>query len=211
MIYRYQVKFNKETLKVYLLMIVCFVVGIGGFWVLPILPAIVVCIIAFYTVYLMYKALAKALAARISTYTDGFSVRMPDSTRMKFEWDDLTYAGFVTEGKQKGYLFMYAEEEDKFLQLPPAFENLEGLRAEIEEHIPVEDCVMEPEETIKNRLQAMFPKKEEEEESDETEESDEIDDIDGNEESDEDEETSEDAENSADGTEAPVTRTTPEA
>ena len=156
MIYRYTVPLNGESIKVYLILAACVVVGIGSFFVLPTLGALAVLAICGFVAYQILKAMAKAGSARITTYTDGFSVRMADGTKLEFEWDKVSYAGYVVEGIQKGYMFVYEEDIDKFVQLPPAFENLAGFREEIEEHHEVEDCVMKPSETIKERIKSIF-------------------------------------------------------
>ena len=156
MIYRYKMPVNKESIKVYLILAACAVVGIGSFFLLPTIGAVIVLAICGFIAYQILKAMAKALSARVTTYTDGFSVRMADGTKMEFEWDLISYAGFVVEGIQKGYLFVYEESVDRFIQLPPAFENLQELREEIEEHHPVEDCIMKPSETIKERIKSIF-------------------------------------------------------
>ena len=156
MIYRYKVPLNGESIKVYLILAACAVIGIGSFFVLPKIGALAVLAICGFVAYQILKAMAKAGSARITTYTDGFSVRMADGTKLEFEWDKVSYAGYVVEGIQKGYMFVYEEDIDKFVQLPPAFENLAGFREEIEEHHAVEDCVMKPSETIKERIKSIF-------------------------------------------------------
>ena len=156
MIYRYKMKFDGDSFKVYLLLAACVVVGIGAFFVLPTLWAIVLLLICGFMAIQILKTMAKTLSARIVTYTDGFTVHMMDGTKQQFEWDLISYAGFVVEGIQKGYVFVYEESVDRFIQLPPQFENLAGFREEIEEHHPVEDCIMKPSETIKERIKSIF-------------------------------------------------------
>ena len=167
MIYKYKMKFDGDSIKVYLLLLVCLVVGVGGFFVLGKITALIVLAVCLYVAYLILKVLAKTLSARITTYTDGFTVRMADGNKIDFEWDLLSYAGYVTEGIQKGYTFVYEESVDRFVQLPPSFENMEGFRAEIEEHCHVEDCVMKPSETIKERIKSIFVTEPEEARADE--------------------------------------------
>jgi len=156
MIYKYKMTLNKESVKVYLILAACLVVGVGSFFLLPTIGALIILAVCLFVAYTLLKAMAKAMSARITTYTDGFSVRMSDGTKMEFEWDLISYAGYVVEGIQKGYVFVYEESVDRFIQLPPTFENLEGFRAEVEEHHPVEDCVMKPTETIKERIKSIF-------------------------------------------------------
>lgn len=156
MIYRYKMKFDGDSLKVYLLLAACAVVGIGSFFVLSTLWAIVLLLVCAVMAFQILKMMAKTLSARIVTYTDGFTVHMMDGTKQQFEWDLISYAGFVVEGIQKGYVFVYEESVDRFIQLPPSFENLAGFREEIEEHHPVEDCIMKPSETIKERIKSIF-------------------------------------------------------
>ena len=154
MIYRYRMKFDGDSFKVYLLLAACVVVGIGAFFVLSTLWAIVLFLVCVVMAFQILKMMAKTLRARIITYTDGFTVYMTDGTKQQFEWDLISYAGFVVEGIQKGYVFVYEESVDRFIQLPPTFENLAGFREEIEEHHPVEDCIMKPSETIKERIKS---------------------------------------------------------
>ena len=156
MIYKYKMKLDGESIKVYLMLLACAVVGIGGFFVASTIVALIILAVCIYVASLILKVLGKALSARITTYTDGFSVRMADGNKLEFEWELISYAGYVKEGIQKGYIFVYCESIDKFVQLPPSFENLEGFRAEIEEHHPVEDCVMKPSETIRERIKSIF-------------------------------------------------------
>ena len=156
MIYRYRMKFDGDSFKVYLLLAACVVVGIGAFFVLSTLWAIVLFLVCVVMAFQILKMMVKTLRARIITYTDGFTVDMTDGTKQQFEWDLISYAGFVVEGIQKGYVFVYEESVDRFIQLPPTFENLAGFREEIEEHHPVEDCIMKPSETIKERIKSIF-------------------------------------------------------
>ena len=116
MIYRYKVPLNGESIKVYLILAACAVIGIGSFFVLPKLGALAVLAICGFVAYQILKAMAKAGSARITTYTDGFSVRMADGTKLEFEWDKVSYAGYVVEGIQKGYMFVYEEDIDKFVK-----------------------------------------------------------------------------------------------
>ncbi|MCR4940729.1 MAG: hypothetical protein K5930_11595 [Treponemataceae bacterium] len=154
-------KLNKESIKVYLVLIACLVLGIGSFFFLPTIVALIILGVCLFAAYTVLKAVSKIMSARITTYTDGFTVRTSDGTKMEFEWDLISYAGFVVEGIQKGYIFVYEESVDRFIQLPPTFENLQGFREEVEEHHPVEDCYLKPTETIKERIKSLFVTEEE--------------------------------------------------
>lgn len=164
MVYKYSMKLNKESIKVYLVLIACLILGVGSFFFLPTLISLIILGVCLFAAYQVLKAVSKIMSARITTYTDGFTVRTSDGSKMEFEWNLISYAGFVVEGIQKGYIFVYEESVDRFIQLPPTFENLQEFRAEVEEHHPVEDCYLKPTETIKERIRSIFVTEEEDSE-----------------------------------------------
>ena len=65
-------KFDGDSIKVYLILFACLVVGIGSFFVLSTIPALVVLAICIYVAYVILKIVAKAFNARITTYTEIF-------------------------------------------------------------------------------------------------------------------------------------------
>ncbi len=72
-----------------------------------------------------------------------------------FEYKNITHAGLVKGGPNDGQIFIYDENADKILQLPPVFLDFEALKQELSENTPWQIYELEPDETITAHLKKL--------------------------------------------------------
>ncbi|MCQ2983100.1 MAG: hypothetical protein MJ178_10140 [Treponemataceae bacterium] len=168
--YKYQYKFTRQSLPVYLIVAAAILVAISSFfWSEGILVPLLCCGVAGYITWTVAKTLAKMIASNVNTYDTGFTVTLPTGEKKQFEWTEITHAGKIITGKHAGAVFCYNEDIDTFTQLTPVFSDFETLEAELKEHLNCfSDYHLEPEQTISEYLHDLLVPVDEEEADDGT-------------------------------------------
>ena len=156
MVYGYNLKGNKKGMLVYVISALCVGVGISTFFFASRTVALICMLVGIYVAYVMMKNLGKIKSSRIETYDDGLTVYMANGTESRFRWKDITHSGLVTEGNQKGSIFIYNEKEDRVIQLPPVFEQFDDFIGELREKTPFVEYELEEEETMLERLKKIL-------------------------------------------------------
>lgn len=101
------------------------------------------------------KTLRRIASARILTYTDGLTVFNADGSKMSMEWNEMTHAGKVRDGKFAGHVFLYDGNADRFIQLPPIFHGFGGFETELREHVAVADVALQEGETVRDHIKSL--------------------------------------------------------
>lgn len=172
MVYRITLSSNPKIVFIFLFILAIPAAGVALIFVSPFF-GIVVFAIACYTDYHLLKFLISTIKSRVETSEQGifFDLGMQDSTRMT--WDDITYAGVFTEQKKHPHLFIYCEEDDRLMTIPPEYRGFADLVEELRRKTPLDEIDLPQSVTIKDYLQEKIGKPAEETEKDETDDADE--------------------------------------
>lgn len=158
--YKRIIKININFISVFILAFVFFVVGILS-WIHISVWFGIFCIGAgILTSWIIVKILRRMKSEKIVTYTEGFSIVNLLQKKLVFNWDTITQAGIIQGGEYDGFVFVYSEPEDLFIQLPPLFYNFEDFIQELNSHIKVEPTILSEGETVENYLKRTVKKSE---------------------------------------------------
>ncbi len=152
--YKYQFKFSKNSLPVYLIVLAAIAVAISSpFWSGSLLVVLLCVGVAGYITWQVAKILFKMIASNVVTYDEGFTVTLPSGEKKQFDWSEITHAGKIVTGKHAGAVFAYNENIDTFTQLTAVFSDFEALEAEMKAHLPMfTDYHLEPDQSISEYL-----------------------------------------------------------
>ena len=103
--------------------------------------------------------------SKVETFTESCTAYTSGGEKLVFEYKDITHAGFVKGGPNDGHIFIYDENADKIVDLPPVFLDFEALKQELSENTPWQIYEMQPDETIIDRLKKLVTSNKEETES----------------------------------------------
>ncbi len=182
MTYYYNIKTNNKRFQMYALCIACVAAGAATFFIATPLTGVICTGAGIWAASFILKTIGNIKKSRLVTYSEGFTAHMTNGDTMEFKWEEITHAGHITGGEQDGFLFAYAEEDDRIIRLRPIFINFEGFTEEMKEHTPFKEYELKEGETIQSYLKALLvPETEGTDEAEETEETESGDEDAGNE------------------------------
>ena len=168
MTYYYNFKTNSKRFQMYALCVACVAAGAATFLIATPVTGVIATGAGIWAASFILKTIGNIKKSRIVTYTEGFTAYLTNGDTMEFKWEDITHAGHITGGEQNGYLFAYAEAEDRIIRLPPIFFKFDDFALELKEHTPFQEYELKSGETIQAYLKALLvPETEETEDADE--------------------------------------------
>ena len=150
--YKGIVKTDKNLVISYLLSIGLLAGGIAFFINSIKFIGVLCCIAGLFILFTISKVRKYIKASGITTYTDGLTVSYANGYKITFTWEGITHAGKIANGQHEGSIFIYDDNEDKYVQLLPAYENFDAFAEELKEHIELKDVNLEENQTIKDYL-----------------------------------------------------------
>jgi hypothetical protein len=130
------------------------VAAAGSFFVIPLIPAVVVLVLVAVIDRAVWKILKSSLSSHVSTDDESLTVAFPNEEPFSLGIDEISLTGSF-RAKDKRGLFFYSDSRDQFGAVPPLFEDMEGLEAWLREHVPFEDTEATS-DTIKDFLKNRF-------------------------------------------------------
>ena len=171
---KYRITFasNPRSILVIFLVLILPAAGIVCLLFLPPFVGIVVILVGGYVAYQLVKFLINILTSRIETSEQGMKFTLNRKETTFFAWVDLTHAGYCTQAKNRPFIFLYADEDDRLMTVPDEYEGFSNLIDEIKDHIEIETVELAPGETAGRYLQSKLGIKtdKEDDESEEDEE-----------------------------------------
>lgn len=155
MVYKFNKKSNKKRPLIIAVCLACPVAGACVYFLAGLLPCIVCTAGGFYISYSIWKMLNRLESTRVETFTESCTAYTSGGEKLVFEYKNITHAGLVKGGPNDGQIFIYDENADKILQLPPVFLDFESLKQELSENTPWQIYELEPDETITARLKKL--------------------------------------------------------
>ena len=133
---------------------VILLLGIGGLVLLwrGVFPVNIIGsgLVGFITVYLA-KIMRNQLQSRIIIHDEGVTGYTPMGEKISLSWNDISHKGCWEQQGQE-HIYLYAQEQDQLLTIPPQYEDYEGLRTSIEAHHPLELVSLGENQTITDYL-----------------------------------------------------------
>lgn len=155
MVYKFNKKSNKKRPLIIAVCLACPVAGACVYFLAGLLPCIICTAGGFWAGYSIWKMLNRLESTRVETFTESCTAYTSGGEKLVFEYKNITHAGLVKGGPNDGQIFIYDENADKILQLPPVFVDFESLKQELSENTPWKTYELEPDETITARLKKL--------------------------------------------------------
>jgi hypothetical protein len=96
-----------------------------------VLLGIVALAVSAYISYHLIKFFVNTVRSHVRTSDDGLVCATAMGGETSMTWNELTHAGWYTSDSGYRELFVYAEQEDKLLTIPPQYERMDQLEQEI--------------------------------------------------------------------------------
>ena len=93
----------------------------------------------------------------IQTTDEGIVCRTPSGERVSIDWTDLTHAGSMYSAAGERLVYFYSQITDRFVCVPPSFENINDLYDELSEYVPLQSVTMNERESAGDALRRVFP------------------------------------------------------
>ena len=154
--YKCIVKTDKNLVISYLLSIGLLAGGIAFFINSLKFIGILCCITGLFILYTISKVRKYIKASGITTYTDGLTIAYANGYKISFNWDGITHAGKIINGEYKDSIFIYDNNEDKYVQLLTTYEDFDAFVDELKEHIEVKDVTLEENQAVKDYLKQII-------------------------------------------------------
>lgn len=110
----------------------------------------------FLIAWLVRRFVKSHLNTWIQTTDDALICKTPSGDKIEIAWNELSHAGSVHTTNGEKMLYCYSNPKDRFVCIPPSFENLEDLYKELQERIELEDVTMGEKETAGDTLRRYF-------------------------------------------------------
>lgn len=151
MIYKYDVRKNKKMYLLYGIIGLLVLAGIPVWLIAGNIPGLVAEALFAYIAFSLFKAAKSFANNKIETYTEGMSVSVPGGEKVSFDWDEITHAGYIFhDSVSSSYemIFVYAEEKDSIIQLPPNYIGFSEFIEELNKAFPLKEYHLEDGQTI---------------------------------------------------------------
>ena len=165
MVYKYNPKVNKKRPVIFLVCFAAPVAGAGLYFFAGPLVGVVGAAAGLWVSFTIMKMLKRLENSKVETFTESCTAYTSGGEKLVFEYKDITHAGFVKGGPNDGHIFIYDENADKIVDLPPVFLDFEALKQELSENTPWQIYEMEEGESIIDRLKKLVTQNGEETES----------------------------------------------
>ena len=116
----------------------------------------VLAVIVGYFGYRVVRFLIKQLRSRVAVEDDGYRFNVYGEEEFFFPWDTITFAGIATETNGRKGLYIYVEEDDKFLLAGDEFAPFAELVASFERHRHLDEMRLGLGETVRDRLRGLL-------------------------------------------------------
>ncbi|MFP4113740.1 MAG: hypothetical protein ACOC2Y_06080 [Spirochaetota bacterium] len=87
--------------------------------------------VAGYISYHVVKFFTNTIKSHVRTSEEGMVCATTMGTESKIAWDEITHAGWYTSDSGYRELYVYAEQDDRLLTIPPHYESMDELAREI--------------------------------------------------------------------------------
>ncbi len=155
MVYKYNPKVNKKRPVIFLVCFAAPLAGAGLYFFAGPLVGVVGAAAGLWVSFTIIKMLRRLENSKVETFTESCTAYTSGGEKLVFEYKDITHAGLVKGGPDDGHIFIYNENADKILQLPPVFLDFEALKQELSANTPWQIYELEPDETIIDRLKKL--------------------------------------------------------
>ena len=136
MLYQFQLKRNPKSLLIPAIGVALVLGSVAIIVFHHALLGVLALVVSGYISYHLVKFFRNTLNSHIQTSDDGIVCATAMGSNSEMGWEDLTHAGWYTADNGYRELFVYAEDKDQLLTIPPQYDRMDELAAEIAEHAP---------------------------------------------------------------------------
>jgi hypothetical protein len=146
--------------RLYLLAGISILLILGGLIALAFLGVLIggiILVVTGFIAYSLFKFLRSVLKSNVNTYDDGLTFTLSSGSKERFTWERITHAGKCRDRGGKESLFIYQEDEDRFMAVTEEFTDFPKLEKEIKEktEVPFREHDLEEKETIQDYLRKL--------------------------------------------------------
>jgi len=127
-----------------------------GFVFLTALYGIILLAIALFLSYQFIRFAVSHIRSYLKTDEEGVTFHMPSSDDERFDWQEISHAGYCTPQKGREFAFVYSQERDRLITIPREYEHFEELLAEMQNRLEFTRFNLEPGATIQAKLREIL-------------------------------------------------------
>jgi len=131
--------------------------ALGLFFLMGVLLGVIGLVIALYLGYHLVRFAVGHLRSHVTTDAEGLHCLTIMGEDLAFSWRGITVSGKFHRKREKPSLFVYNEEEDRFLKIPPEYRDIEALEGELREKTAFVELTLDEDETLEDRLNKLYP------------------------------------------------------
>lgn len=154
--YRFRVKSYSKLIMI--LVALGVVLGIGIYLMVKVNTVLGLLLVAgsIYVIYILLKYLIRHRASRVLSSVEGIRVNFYNEDEFLFRWDKLRIFGLCKYSNGVRSVFLYDEDEDKFVEIPDSLGNFDNLVSEFMEHEGFMEITLDKGESLKDRLKKLI-------------------------------------------------------
>lgn len=134
MVYQFQLKRNLKSLLIPLIAVGLVLASVAIIIFYHPLLGVLALLVSGFISYHLVKFFRNTLRSHIRTSDEGLVCATAMGSDSEVAWDEITHAGWYTADTGYRELFVYAEDKDQLLTIPPQYDGMEELSEEIESH-----------------------------------------------------------------------------
>lgn len=122
-----------------------------------------------YISYHLTKFFLNTVRSEVRVFDDQIVFKTSMGAETRFPWEIITIAGWYTADDGNRILYAYAADDDQLISLPPTYERMDELAAEMAAHVELVELFGESGEDLSEVLkQRLYPDEEDALDSEET-------------------------------------------
>ncbi len=153
--YRFRVK--SYTKLVLMLIFLGGIVGLGVYLMLTLNTVLGLLLIggSAYVIYILLKYFFRHRASRVVSGEDGIRINFYNEEEFLFEWGKLKLFGLCRYPNGMRSVFLYNENEDKFVEIPDSLGDFDNLLEEFKKHEGFMEITLNRGENLKDKLREL--------------------------------------------------------
>jgi hypothetical protein len=127
-----------------------------GFVFLTALYGVILLAIALFLSYQFIRFAVSHIRSYLKTDEEGVTFHMPSNDDERFDWEEISHAGYCTPQKGRDFAFVYSQVRDRLITIPREYEHFEELLAEMQHRLEFTRFNLDPGVTIQAKLREIL-------------------------------------------------------
>lgn len=150
------VRSNPRIVLLGAIIVALFVFTVLGFIFFTALTGIIILAVALFLSYQLIRFSVSNVRSYVTTDDESITFHMPTNEDERFEWREVSHAGYCTPAKGRAFAFVYCEERDRLITVPREYEHFDALIDEMESRLAFTRFTLDPSVTIQEKLREVL-------------------------------------------------------